>query len=62
MQWNEERLDTLFEFTLTKYANPVNYREFFDEFLKGQMKVIYVVGYRSQRMGVKSKRSSDVTR
>ena len=34
MQWSEEGLDTLLRLTLTKYANPDYYREFFDEFLQ----------------------------
>ena len=34
MQWSEEGLDTLLQLTLTKYANPDYYREFFDEFLR----------------------------
>ena len=34
MQWSEEGLDTLLQLTLTKYANPDYYREFFDECLR----------------------------
>jgi len=34
MQWSEEGLDALLQLTLTKYANPEYYREFFDEFLQ----------------------------
>jgi hypothetical protein len=34
MQWSEERLDALLQLSLTKYANPEYYREFFDEFLQ----------------------------
>ena len=34
MQWSEEGLDTLLQLSLTKYANPEYYREFFDEFLQ----------------------------
>jgi len=34
MQWSEEGLDALLQLSLTKYANPEYYREFFDEFLQ----------------------------
>lgn len=34
MQWSEEGLDALLQLSLTKYANPGYYREFFDEFLQ----------------------------
>jgi hypothetical protein len=34
MQWSEEGLDTLLQLTLTKYADPDYYREFFDEYLQ----------------------------
>ena len=34
MQWSEEGLDTLLQLTLTKYADPDYYREFFDDYLQ----------------------------
>jgi len=34
MQWSEEGLDALLQLSLTKYANPEHYREFFDVFLQ----------------------------
>ena len=34
MQWSEEGLDALLQLSLTKYANPASYGEFFDEFLQ----------------------------
>jgi len=34
MQWSEEGLEALLQLSLTKYANPEHYQEFFDEFLQ----------------------------